>query len=72
MTLIMGLYGISEVLVNIEDMSGRDIFDTNWCAEMSEELFRVIVNSNNNYFVGQIQIQDFRVISEMFGPPGHG
>jgi hypothetical protein len=28
MTLIMGVYGISEVLVNIEDMSGRDIFET--------------------------------------------
>ena len=29
MTLIMDVYGISEVLVNIEDMSGRDIYETN-------------------------------------------
>jgi hypothetical protein len=29
MMLIMGVYGISEVLVNIEDMSGRDIYETN-------------------------------------------
>ena len=72
MTLIMDVYGISEVLVNIEDMSGRDIYETNGCAEMRGKLFRIIVNSNNNDFVGQIQIQDFRVISEMFGPPGHG
>ncbi len=56
MTLIMGVYGISEVLVNIEDMSGRDIYETNCCAEMREELFRIIVNPNNNYFIGQIQI----------------
>jgi len=29
MTLIMDVYGISEVLVNIEDMSGRNIYKTN-------------------------------------------